>query len=154
MIQLATEARAFGLDLTPVQQAQFESYFRLLTEWNGRFNLTTITAYDDVQIKHFLDSLSAAPVLVAAGVDGKRLLDVGAGAGFPGVPFAIVMPTLRVTLLEATGKKVEFLEQLIRELPLPNGTATHDRAEEFAHKLDSRELYDFVVARAVAPLRI
>ena len=153
MSLLYQHARAFGLDLTPVQQAQFESYYHLLVEWNARFNLTTITEYTAVQVKHFLDSLSAAPILLRAQTQNKTLLDVGAGAGFPGMALAIAFPDLRVTLLEATGKKVGFLGQVALELPLDNVTVVHGRAEEFAHNTKQRAHFDFVVARALAPMR-
>ncbi len=153
MSLLYQHARAFGLDLLPVQQEQFERYYRLLVEWNEKFNLTTITEYTGVQVKHFLDSLSAAPLLQRAGVNDKTLLDVGAGAGFPGMPLAIAYPDLRVTLLEATSKKVRFLDAVARELGLENVTAVHGRAEEFARKVEQRARYDFVVARALAPMR-
>lgn len=146
-------AREFGLELDKVQQDLFEAYYHLLLEWNQQVNLTAITEYTDVQVKHFLDSLSAAPLITRAAPQNKRLIDVGAGAGFPGAPLAIAFPELRVTLLEATGKKVRFLDTLARELPLENVTAVHARAEELAHNAHERETYDFAVARAVAELR-
>jgi 16S rRNA (guanine527-N7)-methyltransferase len=153
MSLLYQHGRAYGLDLTPTQQEKFQKYFHLLVEWNERFNLTTITEYTAVQIKHFLDSLSAAPILVRAHIAGKALIDVGAGAGFPGMALAIAFPELRVTLLEATGKKVRFLDQVARELPVENVTAIHGRAEELAHNRKHRAQYDFAVARALAPMR-
>lgn len=153
MSLLSQQARAFGLELTPSQEEAFERYYHLLVEWNRRFNLTALTAYTDVVIKHFLDSLSAAPLLTARGVAGKALVDIGTGAGFPGAPLAIAFPELRVTLLEATGKKVLFLEELARTLGLANVTAIKARAEELAHHPRYREQYDFATARAVAPMR-
>jgi 16S rRNA (guanine527-N7)-methyltransferase len=146
-------ALGMGVDLAPAQQAQFEAYYRLLSDWNTRFNLTAITDYTEVQLKHFVDSLTAAPLLSAVSGTRGKLIDVGAGAGFPGVPLAIAFPDLRVTLLEATGKKVRFLDELVRELGLENAIAVHARAEEYAHQPDQRACYDFAVARAVAPLR-
>lgn len=153
MVSLAARALGYGIQLSPAQQEQFETYYRLLSEWNARFNLTAITAYDDVQRKHFLDSLTAAPLLQAASPEGKRLLDVGSGAGLPGVPLAIVFPSLRVTLLEATGKKVQFLNALVGALGLANTDVVPGRAEEMARTPQGREQYDLVTARAVAPLR-
>ena len=152
MSLLYQHARAFGLDLMPVQQAQFETYYHLLVEWNEKFNLTALTEYTGVQLKHFLDSLTAAPLL-AGQTQGKKLLDVGAGAGFPGIALAIAFPELRVTLLEATGKKVRFLDEVTRALPLENVIAVHGRAEEFAHDAKQRAGYDYVVARALAEMR-
>lgn len=150
---LYQHAREFGFELTQTQQEQFEKYYRLLVEWNEKFNLTAITEYTGAQLKHFLDSLSAAPVLEKAGVAEKKLIDVGTGAGFPGVPLAIGLADLHVTLLEATGKKVRFLEEVVSELGLENVTVVHGRVEEYARDLKNREHFDFAVARAVAPMR-
>ncbi|TAH50096.1 MAG: 16S rRNA (guanine(527)-N(7))-methyltransferase RsmG [Chloroflexota bacterium] len=145
-------ARAFGVTLTPLQQELFEKYYRLLVEWNEKINLTTITEYTSVQLKHFLDSLAAAPLLLQSSIVDRKLIDVGAGAGFPGMPLAIAFPDLRVTLLEATGKKVRFLDHVTRELALENVTSVHARAEEFARMAQQREHFDFAVARALAPM--
>lgn len=150
---LYQHARAFGIDLNPIQQEQFEKYYHLLVEWNEKFNLTTITEYTDVQLKHFLDSLSAAPILLQAGVTEKKLIDVGAGAGLPGMPLAIALAELRVTLMDATGKKVRFLEEVTSELGLENVTCVHARAEEYGRDPKQREQFDFAVARALAPMR-
>ncbi len=152
MSLLYQHARDFGVELVPAQLDAFERYYRLLVEWNEKFNLTAITDYTSVQLKHFLDSLSAVKILQRAGVAGKNLIDLGAGAGLPGMPLAIAFPDLRVTLLEATGKKVRFLDEVSRELGLDNVNNVHGRAEEFAHDPKQREQYDFVVARALAPL--
>jgi 16S rRNA (guanine527-N7)-methyltransferase len=150
---LYQHAREFGIDLTSTQQEQFEKYYGLLVEWNEKFNLTAITEYTGVQLKHFLDSLSAAPILLKAGIVNKTLIDVGAGAGFPGMPLAIALADLRVTLLESTGKKVRFLDQTMRELDLENVTSVHARAEEYGRDSRHREQFDFCVARALAPMR-
>lgn len=153
MSLLYSHAREFGIDLTLTQQAQFEKYYHLLIEWNAKFNLTAITEYTSVQLKHFLDSLAAAPLLLQAGIVRKNLLDVGAGAGFPGMALAIALPDLHVTLLEATGKKVRFLDEVTRALALENVMCAHGRAEEWAHEAKARERFDFVAARALAPMR-
>ena len=134
MSLLYQHAREFGIELSTVQLENFEKYYRLLVEWNEKINLTSITEYTGVQLKHFLDSLSAAPILMQPGIADRQLLDVGAGAGFPGLPLAIALPDLRVTLMEATGKKVRFLDQTIRELGLENVIAVHARAEEYARE--------------------
>lgn len=153
MSLLYQHARSFGLDLAPVQQAQFEAYYHLLVEWNEKFNLTTLTEYTAVEVKHFLDSLAAAPLLIAGQTNGKKLLDVGAGAGFPGMALAIAFPELRVTLLEGTRKKVRFLDEVARVLPLENVDTVHGRAEEFGHNPKQRGAYDYVAARALAEMR-
>ncbi|MDE3088576.1 MAG: 16S rRNA (guanine(527)-N(7))-methyltransferase RsmG [Chloroflexota bacterium] len=146
---LADHARAFGIELSPAQIDAFELYFGELVTWNSRFNLTTITERDEVVVKHFLDSLSVAPGLPPNAVS---LIDIGSGAGFPGLPLKIVFPALRVTLIDSTGKKVEFLKHIIAALNLCDATALHARAEELAHDAAHREQYDAAVARAVADL--
>lgn len=153
---LVDDAREFGIELDQVQLDRFEAYYRDLIHWNERINLTGITEYTQVQVKHFLDSLSVArafPRPFETALDGKRLIDVGAGAGFPGLPLAIAFPMLQVTLLEATGKKAIFMDQLVRRLGLDNATVVHGRAEEFGARPQYREQYDYAVARAVAELR-
>jgi 16S rRNA (guanine527-N7)-methyltransferase len=149
MSLLAEHARAFGIELSPAQLDAFEVYYRELVVWNSRFNLTAITARDEVIVKHFLDSLSVASALPA---HAGSLIDIGSGAGFPGLPLKIVLPALRVTLLEATGKKVEFLRHMIARLNLREVVAMQGRAEEFARDPVHREQYDVAAARAVAEL--
>ena len=147
---LSAHAHEFGIELSPTQIEAFEIYLRELVAWNARFNLTTITEPDQVIVKHFLDSLSVASVLhdpVPA-----TLIDVGSGAGFPGLPLKIGLPALSVTLIDSTGKKVEFLKHVIAELNLRGITALHARAEELAHNPAHREKYDAAAARAVADL--
>lgn len=142
------QAGRFGIELTTEQVGAFETYFRDLVEWNQRANLTSIIERDQVVIKHFLDSLSLAPVVR----DAKSLIDIGSGAGFPGLPLKIMRPDLRVTLLEATGKKVAFLNHIISTLDLSNILAIHARAEDLGRDPGHRERYDAAVARAVAEL--
>ncbi len=149
-------ALEFGLDLTREQVDQFDLYYHQLVGWNARINLTAITEYTQVLVKHFLDSLSVALALprpFETNLQGRKLIDVGAGAGFPGVPLAIAFPQLQVTLLEATGKKAIFLDQLGRVLNLANVTVLRGRAEELGQKPEYREQFDFAAARAVAELR-
>jgi 16S rRNA (guanine527-N7)-methyltransferase len=141
-------ARAFGISLTRAQGDAFETYYRELVAWNARVNLTAITARDDVIVKHFLDALSVAPQLHSA----RNLIDIGAGAGLPGIPLKIVLPHLRLTLLEATRKKIEFLKHIITQLNLPDAVAVHARAEDLACDAAHREQYDAAVARAIASL--
>ena len=150
-------ASALGLQLTAAQQDSFQLYYESLVDWNQRFNLTAITDYEQVQIRHFLDSLScllARETRLALSRPGARMIDVGSGAGFPGVPLKLACPGTRLTLLEATGKKVSFLEHLIEQLGLQTATAIKGRAEELAHDPAHREQYDLVLARAVAELPV
>jgi 16S rRNA (guanine527-N7)-methyltransferase len=150
-------AGALGLQLTAAQQASFQLYYESLVDWNQRFNLTAITDYEQVQIRHFLDSLScllARETRLALSRPSARMIDIGSGAGFPGVPLKLACPTARLTLLEATGKKVSFLEDLIERLGLQMVTAIKGRAEELAHDPAHREQYDLVLARAVAELPV
>ncbi len=126
-------------------------YRQELLDWNTRVNLTAITDPEEVLFKHFLDSLS---LLLVYDKPQTSLLDIGAGAGFPGLPLKIVRPDWRVTLLEATGKKVTFLQHIIESLQLDNVIAIHGRAEELAHKPEYRAAFDLVTARAVASLPV
>jgi len=130
---------------------QFLLYRQELLDWNRRFNLTAITDPEEVLIKHFLDSLS---LLLVYDKPQTRLLDIGAGAGFPGLPLKIVRPDWQVTLLEATGKKVTFLQHVIETLQLKSVVAVQGRAEELAHKPEYRSAFDVVTARAVASLPV
>jgi 16S rRNA (guanine527-N7)-methyltransferase len=138
-----------GLELSQQQLGQFLRYREELLDWNTRINLTAITDPEEVQLKHFLDSLS---LLMAYDVPNARLLDIGAGAGFPGIPLKIVRPQWQVLLLEATGKKVLFLQHIIETLHLKNVVAVQGRAEELARISEYRASFDSVTARAVASL--
>ncbi len=143
--------RQLGLDdarLATVVE-QFLRYRQELLDWNTRINLTAITDPEEVLLKHFLDSLS---LLIVYDRPGARLLDIGAGAGFPGLPLKIARPQWQVTLLEATGKKVTFLRHVIETLQLKNVVAVHGRAEELAHNAEYRAAFDLVTARAVASI--
>lgn len=131
------------------QVQQFLRYRQELLEWNDRFNLTAITDPAEILFKHFLDSLS---LLMAFDRPQARVLDIGAGAGFPGIPLKIVRPQWQVVLLEATGKKVTFLQHVIETLELHDIEAVKGRAEELAHREEYRASFDLVTARAVASL--
>ena len=141
--------RQLGLVLTEQQLDQFVHYQQALLDWNTRVNLTSITNPEEVFIKHFLDSLS---LLMIFDVTTAHVLDIGAGAGFPGLSLKIVRPQWHIVLLEATGKKVRFLEHIIETLQLHSVEAVHGRAEELAHKAEYRGSFDMVTARAVASL--
>jgi 16S rRNA (guanine527-N7)-methyltransferase len=132
-----------------LKAGQFLRYQQELLDWNTRMNLTAITDPGEVQIKHFLDSLTILNIYDKPHI---RLLDIGSGAGFPGLPLKIVRPDWQVVLLEATAKKVTFLQHVIETLQLQDIVAVHGRAEEFAHKQEYRAAFDLVTARAVAPL--
>ena len=137
-----------GLDLSPEAQRAFGLYADQLVAWNQDINLTAITEPREIVIKHFLDSLSAARSVPPA----ARVIDVGAGAGFPGLPIKIAQPDISLTLLEATRKKCEFLRAIIDELHLTNVLVVNARAEDAAHDPAHRESYDVAMARAVAEL--
>ena len=145
------DLKEWNLELNEAQLFQLEKYYELLVEKNKVMNLTAITEYDDVLKKHFLDSLALSQFIK---LDGKkaRLLDMGTGAGFPGIPLKIVFPELEITLMDSLNKRIVFLQDVIKELGLTGITAVHGRAEEAALKLEYREKFDFCVSRAVARL--
>jgi 16S rRNA (guanine527-N7)-methyltransferase len=146
---LRSGAAALGLDLSARQLERFERYAALLREGKRRLSLTTLVDPLDVAQKHFLDSLSAVPYLP---VEALRLVDVGTGAGFPGVPLLLVRPQDQVLLLEATARKAEWVAQTVAQLHLRNATVLPARAEDAAHDPAHRGRYDVALARAVAPL--
>lgn len=145
-----------NLDLTPMQVAAFQIYADELQAWNGRVNLTAIKDSAGIQIKHFLDSLSVLKAVSRprVGEGGLKLIDVGTGAGFPGLPLKIVCPDLRLTLVEATGKKIAFCEHIIATLKLGGVTMVKARAEDLGQDPAHRERYDWAVARAVAEMPV
>lgn len=150
---LSEQAQAlFHIDLTPMQAAQFETYSEELRAWNEHVNLTAITEPSAVQTRHFLDSLSI--VKAASMTPGIHIIDVGTGAGFPGLPLAIAYPQIRMVLLESTGKKVNFLKHVVDKLSLNNIQFVHARAEEAGQMPEHRAQYDVVLARAVARMPI
>jgi 16S rRNA (guanine527-N7)-methyltransferase len=158
MDRLRLGAQSLGLTLTDQQLATFQVYYQELVGWNKKFNLTAITEYDQVQVRHFVDSLSCLLALPRplCGPQGEalRCIDVGSGAGFPGLPLKIYCARLQLVLLEATAKKVGFLEHIVEHLGLKDVHPVWGRAEEVAHDPEHREAYDLVVARAVAELPV
>lgn len=140
----------YGIVCSKEQLMQFNKFYELLIEWNGFMNLTGITDYSEVNCKHFTDSLAAVKVVDFQ--NDMRVIDVGTGAGFPGIPLKIVYPELRVTLLDSLGKRVKFLNEVIQSLELKTIEAVHGRAEDFIKQNGKRESYDLCVSRAVANL--
>ena len=150
--QLREECAAFGVELTGQQVRQFEQYCRLLLEWNGKMNLTAITDIPEIITKHFVDSLTLVRIMPDISREKEKVIDVGTGAGFPGIPLKIAFPELEITLLDSLGKRVTFLNEVIRVLGLTGITAVHGRAEDIGRDKVSRETFDLCVSRAVANL--
>lgn len=147
---LAARGAEAQLSFTEEQLAQFTRYYELLVETNKVMNLTAITEPEEVAVKHMVDSLLA----YEDGMQGKTLVDVGTGAGFPGVPLKIYCPSLKVTLVDSLGKRLRFLQQVIDELGLKGIRCEHLRAEDAGRSKKHREQYEYVTARAVARLSV
>jgi len=144
--------KLFGIKLTASQQAAFKIYETELIDWNTRANLTAIHDVHQIRVKHFLDSLSCT--LALRGTPANQVIDVGTGAGFPGVPLKIVEPGRKFTLVESIGKKAEFCRHICQKLSFFDVDIIQDRAEIAASRPDKREKYDWAVARAVAVLPV
>ena len=141
-----------GINLTDTQLEQYNRYYELLVEWNEKMNLTAITEKEEVYLKHFYDSISAAFFFDFS--KEMTICDVGAGAGFPSIPIKIAFPHLNVTIVDSLNKRITFLEHLAKELKLENVRFIHDRAETFGQNAAHREQYEVVMARAVARLSV
>ena len=148
-----THLANLGFPLTDRQKEQYERYFELLVEWNEKINLTAITDKDEVYLKHFYDSI--APILQGL-IENQpiRLLDIGAGAGFPSLPMKILFPELDVTIIDSLNKRINFLHLLAEELGLSGVHFYHGRAEDFAQDKAFRAQFDLVTARAVARMQV
>ena len=149
---LARGAPELGLSLDAAQLAQFETYYGELADWNTRMNLTSVIAYDEVQVKHFRDSLTVLPALVSHPRSDTRVVDVGAGAGLPGLPLKLAVPSTSLTLVESTGKKANFLRHVVDTLALDGVEVLTGRAEELAHRPELRDSFDLALARGLARL--
>ena len=142
-----------NINLTDQQKAQFERYFELLVEWNEKINLTAITEKEEVYLKHFYDSI--APILQGLIANQEiKLLDIGAGAGFPSLPMKILYPQLEVTIIDSLNKRINFLQLLAEELNLEGVHFYHGRAEDLAQDKNFRAQFDIVTARAVARMQV
>lgn len=150
--RLIAGAEELGINLSDEQVAQFKRYQDLLLDWNQRMNLTAVRDPEQIQQRHFLDSLICS--LVTGDLNDQLLIDIGSGAGFPGLPLKILFPDLKLSLVESIGKKAAFLQTVVDELELSNVTVIAGRAEALGQSTDHRKLYDWAVARAVARLEI
>ena len=140
------------ISISDIQLHQFQMYYELLVEWNSFMNLTAITDLDEVINKHFIDSVSFVNAIPDIGEQSATIIDIGTGAGFPGIPLKIVFPNLKIFLLDSLNKRVKFLNEVITKLQLKDIDAIHGRAEDIAQNITYRENFDFCVSRAVANL--
>lgn len=148
---LYNESKKINIELTEEQLKQFERYKQLLVEWNNKINLTAITEDYQIIMKHFIDSLEVVKYIK----ENSKIIDVGTGAGFPGIVVAIYFDKkLKITLMDALNKRINFLNEVIKELRLSNVEIVHARAEELSRKEEYRQKYDYALSRAVAPLNI
>lgn len=152
---LADGARDLGVELSDQQLEQFQRFYEVLTDWAQRVSLTGVKDEEGIQRRHYLESAALLPILAEEGLslEDASLIDVGSGSGIPGVPLKILVPSLKLTLVEAKQRKVDFLNALLPELGLDDVEVVARRSEEAAHNPRYRDQYDFAVAKALAPLR-
>ncbi|PKB68377.1 MAG: 16S rRNA (guanine(527)-N(7))-methyltransferase RsmG [SAR202 cluster bacterium Io17-Chloro-G4] len=151
---LANGASELGLKLSTTQLGQFDHYYRELADWSQRVNLTSITEHTAVQVKHFLDSLTVTLAYPQGIPPGLRIVDIGAGAGFPGLPLKLAFPDTQLLMVESVGKKARFLEHLVELLALRDVEVMTGRAEDLAHMPEFSESYDLALGRGVAKLPV
>lgn len=151
---LADGARELGVDLSTEQLERFQRYYEVLTDWAERVSLTAVKDEEGIQNRHFLESAALIPILEQEGLSltDKSLIDIGSGAGIPGIPLKIIDPSIKLTLVEAKQRKAEFLAALLKELDMTDVVVIPRRSEETAHNANHREQYNFAVAKALAPL--
>lgn len=143
-------ASRIGIEISGDKAKAFDRFAEMLLEWNEKMNLTAITEPNDVAIKHFTDSLTVLPIFPEN--EKASVIDIGSGAGFPGIPLAIMSRNIRFTLLDSLNKRITFLDAVAKEIGLDNVTAVHGRAEQLSRESNYREQFDFAIARAVANL--
>lgn len=148
--EMSKKSKILGVRFSVEQIEQFYKYMNLLIEWNEKMNLTAITEPKEIILKHFIDSITILKYID----DNSKLVDVGTGAGFPGVPLSIMNPTLKITLVDSLNKRLIFLQEVVKELNLKNIEIVHARAEEFGQNKNYREKFDIATSRAVANLAI
>ena len=157
--ELFETIKKLNIELDKRQVCQFLDYYDLLVSWNEKMNLTAVTSFPDVCLKHFADSLSLIKLFDSFDdfvnfFSGKTLIDVGTGAGFPGIPLKILVPNCKITLMDSLDKRIKFLNEVIAGLELEGIETIHGRVEDFAHDKTMRESFDISVARAVAALPV
>lgn len=148
--EFVKQAERMNIEINDSKIKKFYEYMNLLIEWNDKINLTAITEPKEVIVKHFIDSILAAKYIK----DGSSIIDVGTGAGFPGIPLKILNDSYKLTLLDSLNKRTIFLQEVVNKLELDNIEVIHGRAEDYAHEKKYREMYDCAISRAVAPLNI
>jgi 16S rRNA (guanine527-N7)-methyltransferase len=148
--ELLYKMKKIDIELTEKQVKQFYNYMNLLIEWNNNINLTAITEEKDIILKHFVDSLTVLKYIK----ENKSIVDVGTGAGFPGIPLAIMNDSLKITLVDSLNKRINFLNEVCSKIKLKNTKAIHSRAEEFGQDNNYRESYDIAISRAVSNLTV
>ena len=150
IIKMEKQAKQNGIMLDKKQSKNFYEYMKLLLEWNKKMNLTAITEENEIILKHFIDSIVVSKLIE----DKSKIIDVGTGAGFPGIPLKIANNTLDITLLDSLNKRIQFLDCIINSLELQNIETVHARVEDFAKDVNTRECFEVAISRAVARLNV